>query len=104
MRSFLPLPRTRTASFCQRMLVELMRRMVDYRYDPTGSFRGWLWRLFRFRALNLMGMARAVARFEALVEQALASIPACAGRQRLQQLIRAEALRLVPEEYLERAA
>jgi DNA-directed RNA polymerase specialized sigma24 family protein len=36
------------------MLVELMRRMIDYRYDPTGSFRGWLWRLFRFRALNLI--------------------------------------------------
>jgi DNA-directed RNA polymerase specialized sigma24 family protein len=28
--------------------------MPSYRYDPGGSFRGWLWILLRFRALNLI--------------------------------------------------
>jgi geranylgeranyl diphosphate synthase type II len=60
--------------------------------------------LGRPNAVVALGMARAVTIFEKLVGQALDSIPPCAGRQRLQQLIRAEALRLVPEEYLERAA
>jgi len=60
--------------------------------------------LGRPNAVVALGMARAIAIFETLVEQALESIPPCSGRQRLQQLIRAEALRLVPEEYLERAA
>jgi geranylgeranyl diphosphate synthase type II len=60
--------------------------------------------LGRPNAVVALGMARAVTIFETLVEQALDSIPPCGGRQRLQQLIRAEALRLVPEEYLERAA
>ncbi len=60
--------------------------------------------LGRPNAVVALGMARAIAIFETLVEQALESIPPCGGRQRLQQLIRAEALRLVPEEYLERAA
>jgi RNA polymerase sigma-70 factor, ECF subfamily len=39
---------------CQRIWIELMRRMPTYRYDPTGSFRGWLWFLFRSRALNFI--------------------------------------------------
>jgi geranylgeranyl diphosphate synthase type II len=60
--------------------------------------------LGRPNAVSAFGMSAAVQRFESLVEQAIASIPPCAGRQRLQQLIRAEALRLVPEEYLEHAA
>jgi len=79
-------------------------RDVAAREEEIGKPVGRDAALGRPNAVEAMGMARAVARFEALVEQALASIPACAGRQRLQQLIRAEALRLVPEEYLERAA
>ncbi len=39
---------------CQRMWVELMRRMPSLQFDPAGSFRGWLWGLFRFRVLNLL--------------------------------------------------
>ncbi len=39
---------------CQRMWIELMRRMPSYRYDPGDSFRGWLWFLFRRRALTLV--------------------------------------------------
>jgi geranylgeranyl diphosphate synthase type II len=60
--------------------------------------------LDRPSAVQAYGIGGAVASFEALLEQALASIPLCGGRQKLQQLIRAESLRLVPEEYLERAA
>jgi geranylgeranyl diphosphate synthase type II len=79
-------------------------RDVAAREEEIGKPVGRDAALGRPNAVEALGMARAVARFEGLVEQALASIPACAGRQRLQQLIRAEALRLVPEEYLERAA
>jgi RNA polymerase sigma-70 factor, ECF subfamily len=43
---------------CQRIWIELMRRMPTYRYDPTGSFRGWLWYMFRSRAINLMNERR----------------------------------------------
>jgi RNA polymerase sigma factor (sigma-70 family) len=39
---------------CQRIWIELMRRMPSYRYDPGKSFRGWLWFLFRSRAINLL--------------------------------------------------
>jgi RNA polymerase sigma factor (sigma-70 family) len=39
---------------CQRIWIELMRRMPSLRYDPSGSFRGWFWFIFRSQALNLM--------------------------------------------------
>jgi RNA polymerase sigma factor (sigma-70 family) len=39
---------------CHRIWIELMRRMPTFRYDSTGSFRGWLWMLFRSRAINLV--------------------------------------------------
>ena len=38
---------------CQRVWVELARRMPSYQYDPGGSFRGWLRRLCRHRAIDL---------------------------------------------------
>lgn len=79
-------------------------RDVVARQDEIGKPVGRDAALGRPNAVVALGMARAIAIFEALVEQALESIPPCGGRQRLQQLIRAEALRLVPEEYLERAA
>lgn len=31
-----------------------MARMRKFRYDPTGGFRKWLWRLFRSRAIDLL--------------------------------------------------
>ena len=34
---------------CQRVWVELVRRMPAYQYDPGRSFRGWLRRLCRHR-------------------------------------------------------
>ena len=39
---------------CQRIWVELMARMRTFRYDPSLTFRGWLWRLFRCRAIDLL--------------------------------------------------
>jgi RNA polymerase sigma-70 factor (ECF subfamily) len=44
---------------CQRIFIELMRKMPTFRYDPGRSFRGWLWFLFRSRALNLVEKRRA---------------------------------------------
>jgi geranylgeranyl diphosphate synthase type II len=79
-------------------------RDVAAREEEIGKPVGRDAALGRPNAVESLGMARAAARFEALVEQALSSIPPCGGRQGLQKLIRAEALRLVPEEYLERAA
>ncbi len=38
---------------CQRVWVELARRMPAYQYDPGGSFRGWLKRLCHHRAIDL---------------------------------------------------
>ena len=39
---------------CQRVWLELARRMPSYRYDPGGSFRGWLRRLCHHRAIDLI--------------------------------------------------
>jgi RNA polymerase sigma factor (sigma-70 family) len=39
---------------CQRIWVELMRRMRTFRYDPSRGFRNWLWRLFECRAIDLL--------------------------------------------------
>lgn len=38
---------------CQRVWIELARRMPSYQYDPGRSFRGWLRRLCRHRAIDL---------------------------------------------------
>jgi RNA polymerase sigma factor (sigma-70 family) len=38
---------------CQRVWVEMARRMPAYQYDPGGSFRGWLRRLCHHRAVDL---------------------------------------------------
>ncbi len=39
---------------CQRVWVEMARRMPSYQYDPGGSFRGWLRRLCHHRAIDLL--------------------------------------------------
>jgi RNA polymerase sigma-70 factor (ECF subfamily) len=39
---------------CQRIWVELARRMPDYEYDPGRSFRGWLRRLCHHRAIDML--------------------------------------------------
>jgi geranylgeranyl diphosphate synthase, type II len=79
-------------------------RDVVAREEEIGKPVGRDAALGRPNAVRAFGMASAVIHFESLVEQALASIPPCGGRRGLQQLIRDEALRLVPPEYLDRAA
>src|SRR5438876_213264 len=37
---------------CQRVWVELMSRLRTFQYDPSLRFHGWLWRLFRSRAID----------------------------------------------------
>jgi RNA polymerase sigma factor (sigma-70 family) len=44
---------TSVDELCQRVWVELARRMPSYQYDPGGSFRGWLRRLCHHRAIDL---------------------------------------------------
>lgn len=46
---------------CQRIWVELARRLQTYRYDPSRRFRSWLRRLCRSRAIDLWRQRRAEA-------------------------------------------
>jgi RNA polymerase sigma factor (sigma-70 family) len=55
---------------CQRVWVELARRMPSYQYDPGGSFRGWLRRLCYHRAIDLYREGRNRS-FHALVDDDL---------------------------------
>jgi RNA polymerase sigma factor (sigma-70 family) len=38
---------------CQRIWLELVRRLPSYQYDPGGSFRGWIKRLCQRRAIDM---------------------------------------------------
>jgi RNA polymerase sigma-70 factor (ECF subfamily) len=38
---------------CQRIWIDLARRMATFQYDPSKQFRGWLWRLCSSRAIDL---------------------------------------------------
>ena len=40
-----------TEELCQRVWIDLARRMRTFRYDPGKTFRGWLRRLCRSRAI-----------------------------------------------------
>jgi geranylgeranyl diphosphate synthase type II len=51
-----------------------------------------------------MGVAQSISRFGALVDEAVAAIPACAGAATLRSLIRLEVQRLLPAELMRRAA
>jgi RNA polymerase sigma-70 factor (ECF subfamily) len=50
-----------TDELCQRVWIELARRMRDFCYDPGRTFRGWLGRLCQFRAHDLMRQKQAGA-------------------------------------------
>jgi geranylgeranyl diphosphate synthase type II len=78
-------------------------RDVAARAEDIGKPVGRDAALGRPNVVNAFGMAQATARFEQLVARASDSVPMCPGRQDLQRLIRAEARRLVPEEYLKMA-
>lgn len=39
---------------CQCIWIELAERMLTFEYDPSRSFRAWLWRLCQSRVLNFL--------------------------------------------------
>jgi RNA polymerase sigma factor (sigma-70 family) len=43
---------------CQRIWIELANRMRTFRYDPNGTFRGWLRQLCRSRVLDYLRQKR----------------------------------------------
>src|SRR4051812_33895214 len=48
-----------TEQLCQRVWIDLARRMRTFRYDPGKAFRGWLGRLCRSRAIDLLRKKKA---------------------------------------------
>ncbi len=44
---------------CQRIWIDLARRMSSFQYDPSRKFRGWLRRLCHSRAVDLLRERRA---------------------------------------------
>jgi RNA polymerase sigma factor (sigma-70 family) len=57
-----------TEELCQRVWIDLARRMCTYRYDPGKTFRGWLRRLCQSRAIDLLRRRKA-NRLESLDDQ-----------------------------------
>ena len=43
---------------CQRIWIELARRIASFRYDPSKTFRGWLRRLLYSRTVDLLRARR----------------------------------------------
>jgi len=58
--------------------------------------------LDRMSAAREFGLAGAVERFDALLEQAAAAVPECAGAKALRALVRSESERLVPKAWVRR--
>ena len=50
-----------TEELCQRVWIDLARRMRSFRYDPGRTFRGWLRRLCQSRAIDLLRKQKADA-------------------------------------------
>jgi RNA polymerase sigma factor (sigma-70 family) len=50
-----------TEELCQRVWIDLARRMKSFRYDPGRTFRGWLRRLCQSRAIDLLRKRKADA-------------------------------------------
>ena len=48
-----------TEELCQRVWIELARRLRTYRYDPGKTFRGWLRRLCQSRAIDFLRQRKA---------------------------------------------
>ncbi len=48
-----------TEDLCQQVWVELARRMQDYAYDPSRTFRGWLRRVCESRAIDVLRSIKA---------------------------------------------
>jgi RNA polymerase sigma factor (sigma-70 family) len=62
-----------TEELCQRVWIDLARRMRTYRYDPGKTFRGWLRRLCQSRAIDLLRKKKANT-VEWLEDQPFASL------------------------------
>jgi len=62
-----------TEELCQRVWIDLARRMRTYRYDPGKTFRGWLRRLCQSRAIDLLRKKKANA-VESLDDQPAGSL------------------------------
>ncbi len=58
----------------------------------------------RPNSADQLGLSAAIARFDDLVGKAVASIPRCSAAPKLRHLIRQEAERLIPAEFIRRAA
>ncbi len=39
---------------CQRVWIDLMARIKHFRYEPSRGFRGWLWRLYQSRTIDVL--------------------------------------------------
>ena len=50
-----------TEELCQRVWIDLARRMRSFRYDPGRTFRGWLCRLCQSRSIDLLRKKKADA-------------------------------------------
>lgn len=55
-----------TEEVCQRVWIDLARCMRTFRYDPGRTFRGWLGRLCRSRAIDFLREKRRAVAFELL--------------------------------------
>ena len=62
-----------TEELCQRVWIDLARRMRTFRYDPGKTFRGWLRRLCQSRAIDLLRKKKADA-VESLEDQPAGSL------------------------------
>jgi geranylgeranyl diphosphate synthase type II len=60
--------------------------------------------LGRPNAVGQLGLESAVERFDLLIAKAVGAIPRCTGASMLRHLIRKEAVRLIPEQFIRRAA
>ncbi len=63
-----------TEELCQRVWIDLARRMRTFRYDPGKTFRGWLCRLCQSRAIDLLRKKEADA-VQSLEDQPAESLP-----------------------------
>ncbi len=62
-----------TDELCQRVWIDLARRMRTFRYDPGKTFRGWLRRLCQSRAIDLLRKKKADA-VQSLEDQPVESL------------------------------
>ena len=84
-----------TDELCQRVWIDLARRMRTFRYDPGKTFRGWLRRLCQSRAIDLLRKRNAEAALsledqpvESLLREAPADIEADDARVERPLLLR----------------